>query len=51
MEEVEQFLAQAIKTRNGLNGIINNIQDKLPMTDAELVLIEKIYRIYEEGTI
>ena len=51
MKEIEQFLEQAIKTRNGLNGIINKIQEKLPMTDAELILIEKIDRIYEEGTI
>ena len=51
MEEINQFLEWAVETKKGLNNIISNIQNKEHMSDDDLILIEKLYRIYEEGTI
>jgi len=51
MEEVNEFLDWATVTRNSLNSIIENIQEKLPMSEDDLAFIEKAYKIYNEDSL
>jgi hypothetical protein len=51
MNELEEFLLWAKKTRESLDSVINKIEEKIEFDDDDYEFIEDAFIAYEQGSL
>jgi hypothetical protein len=49
MNEVDEFLAWAITTRQSLDSVINKMEEKIELDEDDLAFLEKLYIVFNQG--
>ena len=51
MEDVLEFLVWAKAKRQSLDSVINKLEEKIELGEEDYHFLEKIYMVFEEGTL
>lgn len=51
MNDIEEFLSWAKKTRQSLDSVINKMEEKIELDENDLIFLELAFVAFEEGSL